>query len=511
MQQKHLMKQLLSSVALVLVFTAVSGQKKAIPVTPNASAEAKALLETLYHVSGKYTLTGQHNYPLARDRNSQFAASYIGMTPAIWSTDFGFSEDGDQDSYLARPGLVQEAIRQHKLGSIITICWHAVPPTADEPITFRPAPGANPEALASVQGRLTDQQFKDVLTKGTALNKHWMAQVDTIAHYLKQLQDAHVPVLWRPYHEMNGDWFWWGNRVGEYSTAALYRQIFDRLANYHKLNNLIWVWSVDRPSRAGMEFTNFYPGDKYLDILALDVYGSDFNLDYYNGLLELSHGKPITLGEVGNPPDPDVIEQQPKWSYWVVWAGMVRNTSHRGYDEFIKDPRVLFMEDQAYLDAVAGYRATCGLPNIVIDNTEDFSGEWVLDEEKSDVGNAGFASVPSRLKIKQDGSAIDIERSFIVEWADNRTTHESLPLDGTETTSTFEFFNAPRITTAGLSGDGDTLKIHSKVVFNFGGQERTITTHEAWSLQQHRSEIHIYQSTQSMRGDTKMTLVYEQR
>jgi len=69
---------------------------------------------------------------------------------------------------------------------------------------------------------------------------------------LKQLQDANVPVLWRPYHEMNGDWFWWGGRYdGKYTTAALYRQIFDRLVNYHKLNNLIWIWSVDRPSQPG--------------------------------------------------------------------------------------------------------------------------------------------------------------------------------------------------------------------------------------------------------------------
>ena len=108
------------------------------PVTPNASPEAKALLELTYSISGKYTLTGQHNYPATRDRNSQFAAEYSGQTPAIWSTDMGFAEAGDTDSYLARPDIVKEAIRQHKKGSIITICWHAVPPTADEPVTFQP-------------------------------------------------------------------------------------------------------------------------------------------------------------------------------------------------------------------------------------------------------------------------------------------------------------------------------------------------------------------------------------
>lgn len=219
------------------------------PVTPKASPESAALLNFFYSISGKYTLTGQHNFPNIKDRNTRFAAEYIGQTPVMYSTDWGFAKEDDKDSYLARPEIVKEAIRQHKLGSIITICWHAVPPTAKEPVTFQPVPGSNPQALASVQGQLTDQQFKEILTRGTALYKSWCAQVDSVAVYLKKLQDAHVPVLWRPYHEMNGSWFWWGGRLGKYSTLALYRQIFDRLVKYHRLNNLIWVWSVDRPNK----------------------------------------------------------------------------------------------------------------------------------------------------------------------------------------------------------------------------------------------------------------------
>ena len=127
------------------------------PVTPHASTEAKALLEFIYSISGKYTLTGQHNYPATKDRNSQFATEYSGRTPAVWSTDMGFAEEGDTDSYLARPDIVKEAIRQHKKGAIITICWHAVPPTADEPVTFQPRGPFPPDSLASVQGQLLDE------------------------------------------------------------------------------------------------------------------------------------------------------------------------------------------------------------------------------------------------------------------------------------------------------------------------------------------------------------------
>jgi len=320
---------------IIFIFaTLIYGSDKNLkPVTPNASPEAKALLDFLYRISGKYILTGQHNYPNTRDRNSQFASKYIGRTPVVWSTDMGFAKEGDTDSYLARPDIVEEAKRQHQIGSIITICWHAVPPTADEPVTFRPEPGkVAPESLASVQGQLLDQQFKDVLTPGTELYNRWAAQVDSIAFYLKKLQKARVPILWRPYHEMNGNWFWWGGRTGKYSTRALYRQLFDRFVHHYKLDNLIWVWSVDRPHQPDMYYSKYYPGNEYLDVLALDVYGRDFKQVYYDSLLALSKGKPLVLGEAGNPPTLDLLDKQPNWAFYVTWAGMVRNTLKKEYN-----------------------------------------------------------------------------------------------------------------------------------------------------------------------------------
>src|SRR5580658_616621 len=129
------------------------------PVTPDASPEATALLQFLCDISGKYTLTGQHNFPNTRSRNSEFAAKYIGKTPIIWGSDWGHAKAGDSDSYLARPDIVQEAIRQHRLGSLVALCWHAVPPTSDEPTTFQALPHSDPKHLASVSGKLLDEQF----------------------------------------------------------------------------------------------------------------------------------------------------------------------------------------------------------------------------------------------------------------------------------------------------------------------------------------------------------------
>ncbi len=482
------------------------------PVNSNTTPEAKALLDLFYRISGKYTLTGQHNYPNTKDRNSRFAAKYIGQTPAVWSTDMGFAEDGDTDSYLARPDIVKEAIRQHKKGSIITICWHAVPPTADEPVTFQPQGPVAPDSLASVQGQLLDEQFEEVLTPGTRLYNRWAAQVDSVAVYLKKLQEANVPVLWRPYHEMNGDWFWWGGRVGEYNTIDLYRQLYDRMVNHHKLNNLIWVWSVDRPSTPIRQFSNFYPGNEYLDILSLDVYGSDFNQAYYDSLMALSQGKPIVLGEVGHPPTLDILDDQPNWSYWVIWAGMVRNLTKKQHRELVNDPRMLSQEDPAYCEVMAPFREACGLPLLPLEDKYpvDFSGQWIFNEEKSDLGNRGAGNVPWEMEVGQDDDLLYVKKLMIVEWGDDRITNEEILLDGTETRS--EFMNFPRISKANWDEESQSIIISSTVEFEWGGRSIEMNSSEEWSLQEEGNILKIVQTSIGFRGEENtVSLVYEKQ
>lgn len=498
-------------IIFLLISFAAPGQLPHIkPVTPNASAEAVALLQYFQDVSGKGTLSGQHNFPISGDRNSQFAANYIGKTPVVWSQDFGFAAAGDKDSYLARPDIIKEAIRQHKLGSIVTLCWHAVPPTANEPVTFQPLPGYDSTALASVQGKLLDKQFKDLLTPGTKIYKQWIKQVDEIAGYLKQLSDAKVPVLWRPYHEMNGDWFWWGGRYeGKYTTAALYRQIFDRLVKHHKLNNLIWVWSVDRPSRAGREFINYYPGNQYLDMLAIDIYGNDFNQSYYKGLMDLSKGKPLALGEVGNPPAPEILKEQPNWVYWVVWSGMVRLTSREDYEKVVNDPRTVFKEDALFINGINTFRAAVGLDLISADRSIDLSGEWELNEYESDLKNIGPSAPPYKLGIVQRGKELVITSTSLVEWADDEVSVQTLTLDGAENHSKV-FGSSPRIQHANWSPAKDTLTIDSRTVFNFGSRVEVLSK-ETWTMKRMGRRLEIQRVTQSPNGSRSATIVYDRK
>jgi len=184
---------------------------------------------------------------------------------------------------------------------------------------------------------LTDQEWHDLITPGTEINERWKSQVDVIAWFLMQLRDAHVPVLWRPYHEMNGGWFWWGKKPGPDGYKKLYRMLFDRLVNVHKLNNLIWIYGCNEMTPGVDPYDEYYPGDDVVDILGTDIYHSGFAPEQYDGLLALAKGKPIALAEVGVAPSPDILKKQPRWAWFMVWddpteGGRTAQTVHAAYN-----------------------------------------------------------------------------------------------------------------------------------------------------------------------------------
>jgi mannan endo-1,4-beta-mannosidase len=336
------------------------------PVTPDASPEAVALLNFLYRISGQHTLSGQHNFPADKDRHTAAAARAWGKTPAIFGKDWGFAKEGDKDSAYVRNAIVEELKEQYRNGALVVMCWHEVPPTADEPVAFMGRRGGgvatNLTNLNTVQGRLTEAQYKDLLTPGTELHERWCAQVDALVPHLKKLEAARVPLLWRPFHEMNGTWFWWGGRRGEYGTAAMYKMMFDRLVKFHKIKNLLWVWSMDRPEGTSLKFEECWPGPEYVDILSLDCY-QEFKQSYYDDLLKLADGKPIALGEVAGNLALPVLEGQPQWTWWMAWAGSgVRGEATNRLAAMVNDPRSWSLSDPDYRKAIAPIRVASGLP-----------------------------------------------------------------------------------------------------------------------------------------------------
>jgi mannan endo-1,4-beta-mannosidase len=345
------------SVAQAQAGPAPAPAPSAAPVNPNATPQARALLRYLDSISGHGTLTGQHNFPNSVSRWSDRIYDLTGKYPALFGQDFGFSGMDDKDSTEGRPSMIQEVKRQYENGAVIALTWHAVRPTEDEPVTFRD----------SVQGHLTDFEWSELLTPGSNLYNRWCAQVDVIAGYLRELSDASAPVLLRPYHEMNGNWFWWGGRPGNNGSAALYRQLFDRLVNYHKLNNLVWVWNVNSPSENAGAFADYYPGPRYVDVLTVDIYG-EFKQEYYTDILALAGDKPVALGEVGAMPSLDVLAQQPRWAYFMVWSGLAEGSNQSDKLQAIYHaPNLLTRDDPTFARAMAAMRSDSAGQNRVIE------------------------------------------------------------------------------------------------------------------------------------------------
>ena len=316
------------------------------PVNPHATPEARALLHFINSISGRYTLAGQHNFPNSISRWTDRAYDLTGKYPALFGQDFGFSGGDDKDSIEARPAMIEEAERQYAHGAVIALTWHAVRPTDDEPVTFHD----------SVQGHLSDFEWHELLTPGTTLYNRWCAQVDVVAGYLQQLQAAHVPVLFRAYHEMNGNWFWWGGRPGQDGSAALYRQIYDRFVNVHHLDNIVWVWNVNTPSPNASPVADYYPGPQYVDVLTIDIYGV-FNPQYYTDMLALAAGKPIAMGEVGTAPSPQILAAQPRWAYFMVWSNLVDfSNTVEALTTLYHSPQVLTRDDPAIAEPMAALR-----------------------------------------------------------------------------------------------------------------------------------------------------------
>jgi mannan endo-1,4-beta-mannosidase len=221
------------------------------PVNPNANSDARALLKYLGSIYGKHILSGQQD-----QANLDWVTTNVGKSPAILGVDLmDYTE-----SRISRGASSQDA--NHALafaakGGIVTFVWHW-----GAPIGLY-----DTEDHRWWSGFYTDATDFDIDTAlADTMNANYtllIRDIDTIAVELKKLQDAGVPVLWRPLHEAEGGWFWWGAK-GPEPCKKLWRILYERLTVHHGLNNLIWVWNSVRPA--------WYPGDDVVDIVSADTY-----------------------------------------------------------------------------------------------------------------------------------------------------------------------------------------------------------------------------------------------
>ena len=308
------MRRLLCIAMAALCLINAAAKEPVRPVNPNATPEARNLLASLYKsVEDGKIISGLHhnqlmmpNYVYDLDRIEEAS----GKTPMIWGGDLAW------DAWQ----VVEIATREHRRGRIITIMWHVNRPFDRTPrVDFR----------RQTQGKFSDEQWKELMTEGSEMHSMWLEQVDSISTYLKTLKDRNIPVLWRPYHEMNGEWFWWGDRKGEDGFAKLWRMLYDRMVNHHHLDNLIWVWNANAPrvipDDTAMAYKLYYPGHEYVDVLATDVYHNDWKQEHHDQLAELGEGKLIALGELGDLPTPEKLASMNKFAWFMVWTGFTHD------------------------------------------------------------------------------------------------------------------------------------------------------------------------------------------
>lgn len=268
------------------------------PVTANdnASAEAKAMFLLLWDVyrQGK-TLTGQQE-SIWQEGGPRHELNYIqqvtGKEPAVLGLDYIDPND--------RQGVNDRATAWYGRGGVPTICWHwgnpLVGPGYDETKIFFDAK----KALNDASSEEAKAMWRD-LTE--------------IGDHLEQLRDRKVPVLWRPFHEFTGEWFWWGQQ-GPDGFKALWRTMFDYFVHQRKLDNLLWVLGYSRKVDAA-----YHPGIDYYDILSADNYieTHDPQADMWKDLVALDPGKLVAMQENGPIPDPDLMPPDVHWLYFLTW------------------------------------------------------------------------------------------------------------------------------------------------------------------------------------------------
>ncbi len=227
-----------------------------------------------------------------------------------------------------------------------------------------------------------EKNFKDLITEGTELNKVFMEELEINGKFLQDLRDNGVVVLWRPLHEMNGGWFWYGVSQNGIVVNAdciknLWIYIHDYYTNVLGLDNLIWLYSPNVAPDAIRNTMLCYPGDDYVDMVGVDWYSSG-NLEIekensYNSMTDATNmpGAIFEFGASGDISKENADEQLKiyncmdflddiqalnnkgyKFSFVLGWTGVYKWTHLGKAFEFMESEYTLSQSDvKALLDA----------------------------------------------------------------------------------------------------------------------------------------------------------------
>src|SRR5690606_17206997 len=319
--------------AFLAVVTAVTAAISVWPATQSAQAfpptPKQTVLNYLRSISGNHIVSGQHNKEPASapGQYTQQVKDVTGQYPGLWGGDLMFNAT----DVANRQRVVDQARNEWANGSLVTLTWHVCPPTGGSSCAFE----------GGVKSNISNAQFSQIITEGSALNNAWKRRLDEVVPYLQQLKNAGVPVLFRPLHEMNESWNWWGNRPGANGSARLYQITRDYLAGTKGLDNLIWVWNVQDNPAGG--WSSYYPGNQYVDVVSLDVwYKNHASSADYQQMQIIAGTKPMAIAENGKVTDAALLNSQTRWAWFMMWSEQLRgNNTNAEIQAAYFHPRVL--------------------------------------------------------------------------------------------------------------------------------------------------------------------------
>lgn len=356
------MKRLALIVLAIAAFACTEKQVRTI------SPEADTVMDRLQKAAADNKFFfGQEDYPFygyswEYEEGRGDVKEVCGSHPAVLGCDLGHIELGDDKNLDGVPfDMMRQAIKDHYLaGGIVTISWHI----------------RNPVTSSNAWDTSDNTVVASVL-EGGSHHEMFLGWLEKAALFLESLtleDGTKIPVIFRPWHEHTGSWFWWGRKIcstGEY--VSLWKMTVDYMKN-RGLDNLIMAYSPNYGGLTEQVYMERYPGDDYVDILGLDAYGDgpEFKEVLHNELTMLSrlgkqHNKQIALtecgmGGLGNPEWFTQIilkaAEDIPITYLLVWrnapeykmpnhifAPYPGHASVEDFIQFFQDPRTLFLND----------------------------------------------------------------------------------------------------------------------------------------------------------------------
>ena len=287
---------------------------------PNANETTKAVYRYLTETYGTATLSAQQEstWMGSVDYEMDHILAHTGKLPAMRGLDYM------NDDFA---GVNERAVKWWNEGGLVTICWHTG-------FDF------NGEWNEALKTEVADWDL--VLTEGTPEHEAFVAGMDKAAAALKELEEQGVTVLWRPFHEFDGKWFWWG-KGGAENFKKLWRLMYDRYTNHWELNNLIWVLGY---STNGFRYQAWYPGDEYCDIIGADSYNGGVQERLYNKLNAFAGSKPICFHECGTNPTAEEFESVP-WLWFMTWHTdhIINQNDTKALSELYNSERVITRDE----------------------------------------------------------------------------------------------------------------------------------------------------------------------